>query len=178
MHLRVQIHLERRRLVLWRVQLGNLIARQEAVRRILARARGGGLRDWRQRSTCHSGWMPRVCVRWKGTPLNPASSVFILIETWMWSRHPCPRPLVSVLQQATSHTIFFFFFFGKGYADVSALSFDVVIIQVCYSPELLAAWERRKTRIWKIGSAAACNWSWSVCSWLRNSQCPTTCPSS
>lgn len=48
------------------------------------------------------------------TPLNPASSVFILIETWMWSRHPCPRPLVSVLQQATSHTIFFFFFFWEG----------------------------------------------------------------
>lgn len=74
------------------------------------------------------------------TPLNPASSVFILIETWMWSRHPCPRPLVSVLQQATSHTIFFFFFLGRGMltwvrSHLMSLSFRYAILLNCWRHE-------------------------------------------
>lgn len=142
MHLRVQIHLERRRLVLWRVQLGNLIARQEAVRRILARAWGGGLRDWRQRSTCHSGWMPRVCVRWKGTPLNPASSVFINRDLNVVA---APLSTSSCVGTAASYLAYFFFCFfflggGRGMltwvrSHLMSLSFRYAILLNCWRHE-------------------------------------------
>lgn len=68
---------------------------------------------------------------------------YLLIETWMWSRHPCPRPLVSVLQQATSHTFFFVFFFlggGRGMltwvrSHLMSLSFRYAILLNCWRHE-------------------------------------------